>query len=135
MKHDAAIIAALRTRVGQLTDELDELRETVRQLRAVQFNSEWIPPPAIKLTPYEARIVGCLMGRETFCSFDLLMMALYSDRSSGEMPLDKIVPTFVCKARAKLVPWGIEIRNVWGRGYVMPPDSRERLRALEAEAA
>lgn len=48
---------------------------------------------------------------------DALHAALYSLRRGGDEPLDKIVDVYICKLRPKIRPLGIEIENVWGRGY------------------
>jgi hypothetical protein len=41
----------------------------------------------------------------------------------------------ICKMRKKLSPHGVEIRTIHGAGYELPPMSREKIKALMAEAA
>lgn len=130
-----AIEAALRTRIRQLTAQVEELEETVRQLRAVTFNSEWTPPAALGLTEREAAVVAFLLGRDRLCTKNAIMDAIYSLAPETDEPMEKIVDVFVCKARRKLKPHGIAIETVWGRGYQMPADSKARLRAMERKAA
>jgi two-component system, cell cycle response regulator CtrA len=37
---------------------------------------------------------------------------------------------FICKIRAKIEPFGINIETLWGRGYTMPPESKVELRGM-----
>ena len=46
----------------------------------------------------------------------------------------KIIDVFICKARAKLTPLGIELTTVWGRGYTMDAANRLKLTALVERA-
>jgi two-component system cell cycle response regulator CtrA len=47
-----------------------------------------------------------------------------------DQPEMKIIDVFICKARAKPTPHGIEITTIWGRGYLMSAVSRLKLDLL-----
>jgi DNA-binding response OmpR family regulator len=112
-----------RQRIAALEQELDQAQERIRQLEQMHFNADWSPPFEIGLTASEARVVSILTGCEGVASKDRIMQGLYS-LSPNDPPLEKIVDVLICKARAKLKPFGVEIVTRWGRGYEMPPASR-----------
>jgi two-component system cell cycle response regulator CtrA len=51
-----------------------------------------------------------------------------------DQPDMKIIDVFICKARAKLTPLGIELTTVWGRGYMMDAANRLKLTELVERA-
>ena len=123
-----------RLRIAGLERELDEAHERIRQLEALHFNAGWAPPDEIGLTAKEATIVAVLVGREGVVTTEQLMHALYALRPD-EPPQVKIIDVFVCKARKKLKPFGIEIRTHWGAGYSMPAESQAALINWQSAAA
>jgi len=120
-------------RVEGLQAEVDRLQARVDELEAALGKT--LPVPLEwRLTINEARIFGVLMARELGTK-QALMAALYGDRTADEEPMAKIVDVFVCKARAKLRPFGVSIETVWGQGYRLDQDTKARVRerlALEA---
>jgi hypothetical protein len=59
-----------------------------------------------------------------------MMSALYSGTDDRATP--KILDVIMCKMRTKLRPHGITVETVWGRGYRLSRQARERMAALGA---
>ncbi|WP_020179671.1 winged helix-turn-helix domain-containing protein [Methylopila sp. M107] len=104
--------------------ENDELRERIAQLQELLGFHE-TTPIEWRLTPSEAAVVGFLLKRP-MASKDEILSALYSLRPD-DPPAVKIVDVFVCKIRKKIKPFGVEIETVWGQGYRICSETRERL--------
>lgn len=120
MSLHADLIAALEAENEQLRDRVCALEE----LNGLRLEA----PLVLGLTTKEAKIFGFLSTRE-MATKPALMTLLYSDRPNEE-PDIKIVDVFVCKMRAKLEPFGIEITTMWGTGYAMTPASKAKAEAL-----
>jgi DNA-binding winged helix-turn-helix (wHTH) protein len=86
-----------------------------------------------KLTFSERLLLGLLMRRQR-ATKEQMMTVLYADRPDEE-PGSKILDVMICKMRKKLSPHGVEIRTLHGAGYELTPTSREKIKALMAEAA
>jgi two-component system cell cycle response regulator CtrA len=123
-----------RQRIAALERELDEARERIRQLEAIELGAAWVPPIEFGLTAGEACVVGCLAAHEGVSTKERIMLALYSQRPE-EPPEIKIVDVFVCKARAKLKRFGVEIVTRWGLGYELTPAGRAIVNADQRPAA
>lgn len=123
----------MRERIELLEQEVAELQERVRHLEEMKFGLDWHPPVELALTPAEAVILAALIANER-CSKENLLDA---SRQSGlgyrrDEVEPKIVDVYICKLRRKLQPHGLEIVTLWGRGYQLAPESRQRLQAWEA---
>jgi len=81
---------------------------------------------AFQLTKSESRLVAALMRHGNVVGKATLHTAIADHGLPASNP--KIVDVFVCKARKKLSPFGIEIDTVWGRGYSMGPDAIAAIR-------
>jgi DNA-binding response OmpR family regulator len=115
---------------AHLEAENDTLRERIDQLERALF-ADAPAPVEWGLTYQEARLVGCLLQRPV-ATKDALMATLY--RNDGREEADiKIIDVFICKARKKLAPFGIEIRTVWGQGYMIDETTRRRVLDGEVE--
>lgn len=114
-----------------LEAENELLREKVIALEEI-LGLRIETPLVLGLTSHEAKMFGILLKRELVTK-EAAMAALYGDRPNGEVEI-KIVDVFVCKARKKLKPFGIEIETVWGRGYRMPQTSKAIAAALLEQA-
>lgn len=114
------LIAALEE-IKRLTAEVASLRAAVTVL-----NAGPIIPIALGLTPGEENMLMALMqSGGAVKSKEQLLAAAYADRYGlGDEPEIKIVDVFVCKLRKKLAPHGIHVETVWGRGYLLPQESR-----------
>jgi two-component system cell cycle response regulator CtrA len=116
-------------RAKVLEAENEEMRERIDQLeKAIGIAVE--PPLVFDLTKSEAIMFGVLLNnraprKETF------MTALFSNHID-DPPEQKIIDVFICKMRAKLKPYGVEIKTCWGVGYEMPEASKAIARQLMA---
>lgn len=117
--------------VAAIEAENDTLRERVRQLEAL-LGVSFDAPLSLGLSPREAAVLGVLMARE-MATKDHIMAALYRDFARDE-PDPKIVDVFVCKLRAKIKRWRIEISTHWGRGYYMTQEAKARVRKMAGAA-
>lgn len=97
--------------------EIETLRERVRQLEDALVPDAATVPIEWQLTSSEARLFAFLTTREV-ATKTAIMQALYSDRPD-EDPEIKIVDVFICKLRKKVKPFGVDIETVWGRGYTL----------------
>lgn len=70
------------------------------------------------LTSQEFALFEALWSaRPRTMSKEQLLAALYGLRPESEEAEIKIIDVFVCKARKKLVPLGVNIETAWGVGY------------------
>lgn len=115
--------------IENLRDRVAELEEEVRQLRAQTVLTEaYRVPVEWRLTAKEEALALAFAKRGTL-SKDAVMAALWSPKwdLDGE-PSPKLVDVFVHNLRKKLAPHGLKIITQWGRGYVMPDDSRDKMK-------
>lgn len=120
-----------RLEVVEIENEM--LREQIRKLETmlgVHFGS----PLEFGLTGSEECVFGVLMLRE-LATKEMISIALYN--SLGKEAADeKIVDVFVCKIRAKIKAFGIEIKTMWGKGYYLTPETKRTVKTLlDARAA
>ena len=127
MGSEMSELFALRREVGALRDALEAMRGALASDAGVKIIE------LAKLTYSERMLLGLLMRRHR-ATKDQMMTMLYADRPDEE-PDSKILDVMICKMRKKLSPHGIEIRTIHGAGYELPPTSREKIKALMAEAA
>jgi two-component system, cell cycle response regulator CtrA len=113
-------------RLAILQAENDQLREQVAMLEAA-LGADVALPLMLGLTEKEARLVACMFSRDRM-SKAAAMAALYDVCDNEVEP--KVVDVFVCKARKKLLAWGIEVETIWGFGYAMTAAAKARLSAL-----
>lgn len=126
-------MADIEARCKLLEQENDELRDKIVRLEemlGVTFDA----PAFLELTSCEAVLFGVLLNRECVTK-TLAMDAIYGDRPDADVAEEKIVDVWICKIRAKLEPWGIEIETNWGQGYFMTPAMKTKARALIDEHA
>jgi two-component system cell cycle response regulator CtrA len=112
-------------RLTMLEAENELLREQVRRLEQALTGVRYVPFEW-GLTTSEALVVGVLVNRE-IATKDAIMAALYRDMSRDEAEI-KIVDVFICKVRRKLKPFAVTIETVWGVGYRLDAEWRDRLR-------
>lgn len=106
--------------------KVEELEETIRQMRAGFFEPEFIRPDAwpVHLTDGEKCFCEVFLNAKPnrLVTREFLLEALkaaprawifdYADTS-------KIVDVYACKIRKKLKPYGVTITTVWGKGFVL----------------
>lgn len=121
--------SALQAQNRALRERNEELEELVIQLKGEMGLGTDLPASLPHLTRYEADMLRLLIARR-MVSRDAAMVAIYSDRE--EAPHEKIVDVWVCKLRAKLKPFPIEIITRWGQGWYLTDASRANLKAMKA---
>ncbi len=105
-----------RTAIERLVEENEILSERVKQLERFLYPSAPVPLDWC-LTRNEVTVFTCLVAREV-ADKEFIWVALYGNRPD-DGPNQKIIDVFVCKIRKKLRKFGVEINNVWGRGYTL----------------
>ena len=88
----------------------------------------FIAPVVLRLTGSEGTVLGVLMAR-AMATKEQIMNLVYAARIDDE-PNIKVIDVFVCKLRAKLKPFDINIQTIWGRGYAMAAEEVAKVRAL-----
>jgi len=109
--------------IARLRNENEDLREQVRQLKAV-LAPEIEVPLEWGLSASERTIVQTLIARPV-ATRQMIWKSLYDGMKDDRDP--KVIDVFMCKIRHKLRPAGIVISTVWGRGWALAPEWRERL--------
>lgn len=98
-----------------LREENDELREHIRQLTEQLASTKFAFPRDLGLTPTQEVVLRHLLTRDVITRRSTMLL-LYSDRADdvlGENNID----VHISRIRQKLGPSGIQIENVWGRGW------------------
>lgn len=109
--------------------EVEYLREENRQLRESLGGAEFSFPREWRLTRAEQRLLSCLYtGKNYFRIEEALRFASCHGNATDR----DVVKVRVCGMRKKLKPFGIEIRNVWGEGYELTPESAAIIKAALA---
>lgn len=121
-------MADFEHRCEVLTAENEALRLRVAELEE-QLGVTFDAPPFLGLTGQEAKLFGVFLAREAVTK-RLAMDVLYGNKPDGDAAEDKIIDVFVCKLRAKLKPFGLEIGTNWGQGYFMDAANKAKVRAL-----
>lgn len=103
--------------------ERDELLERIRQLESELYHTDWIAPSEFGLTRQEQAFLACLLTRE-MRSHDSILTAISNGNADVDSRLSQVV---ACKVRRKLKPYGIDVQRVWGIGYRISEDARQRL--------
>ena len=109
--------------MSDLAEENAELRERVKYLEGLLMQRGAVPA-VFGLTPKEYAIVGMLVARNEV-SKDQLMTVLYGDPDNE--PASQVLSVFVSKARGKLLPFGVEISTIWGRGWSMSKEAKAKV--------
>ena len=119
LQHNAA--AALR-------EHIEELEETVRQLRELLIPSVTFPAE-IGLTATESKMLSFLLARSpNIVSKERIFQAIYFD--AQDAPVSKIIDVMLLRCRKKLAPYGVEIARSWGAGVGIESRSAAILRTI-----
>ena len=106
-----------------LREQVARLRKALSPLRSVAF---------FKLSKSEERIFSILL-RQGYVSRSSILDFLYLERDEDE-PYEKILDVFVCRLRKKLGKYGISVQTVWGQGYALTKQMRQKAyEVLDAE--
>jgi two-component system, cell cycle response regulator CtrA len=98
-------------------EEIDTLRERIRQLEDMLKPDECIILNEWQLTPRERRIFAILANGK-IRSKEAILQLVYFDKI-GDIPCVEIIGVYVHRMRKKLAPFGFNIRTAWGCGYSM----------------
>lgn len=113
--------------LAALRAENDKLRDQVRNLKDTFLSPAPVFSSIFKLTKNESAMLSAIFRSSGFLPTRALHIAMHGLDPDTD---PKIVAVYVCKLRKKLRPHGITIESIWGEGYRIVGDSRERLRAL-----
>lgn len=83
-------------------------------------------PPEYELTAPETRMLALLVAHDVLTK-ETAYTALYPDFNTA--PEVKILDIMVYHIRKKIKPFGIVIATLWGRGWSLGPETRERLKS------
>lgn len=120
----AGNVRSLQERVAAMPprDAVEHLVWLLGELLWAEESHSLTPAPGLRLSPTEARALFLLDRRRgSVVRRTSIMAALYSDRSDGDTPDDKIADVIICKIRAKLSAAGVPARILtrWGSGFVL----------------
>lgn len=107
----------------------DELQEQVRQLEAIAFGQAWNPPAYLRLSRAELAIVQTLLAHDRPIDDDTLFRAtrMALKKWADEKTDGTVIKVWVSKIRRKFGPHGLQIQNVFGFGYQLPFETRQKL--------
>ena len=109
-----------------LRTENEELRERVRQLEEL-LRDPIQPLWNLSLTKTKERMLGILYRTPGVVPRERMDFALHGADSVTDL---KCIDVHLSGLGRRLRPHGITIETVWGVGYRLPPESRERIAAL-----
>lgn len=112
--------------VQQLRAEMKILASDVKELQAVANIGHVLVPPALNLTPSQQALLQSLMVRKV-SSTDALYVALYGEDDRRDV---KNVNAQLTYLRRKLVPIGVDIRRMVGRGWYLVQEDKDKIQAL-----
>lgn len=110
---------AMQKQIDDLEFENAELRKALVPPTA-QIPLEW------GLTPHEVEIVAAMAARE-FLGKEQIRTVLYAGIPQGEERHWKNADVYIFKIRAKLKPFGVEIRTIWARGWQFDKEWRDKI--------
>jgi hypothetical protein len=126
---EQATIRKLRADNILLSERVDELKETVRQLREIMrpklsFTSEW------SLTKQQAALLAGVYSRPVATN-DQCIEALGRNDFHDQLGNDKLnhMKVVMHNLRRKLEPFDIRIRTLHRQGYSMDSENKARVRA------
>lgn len=125
---DSATVVSQARMIEDRDMEIAELKERLHQETIL------VVPGTRKLTPAEAAMTSLLLTRD-FCSkMDLFLCYEHKGGKDGPRSVDpRVVDVSLCRIRQKLAPLGIEIKTIWGKGYMIERANRDVIIAkLEA---
>ena len=122
--------AQMQRRLDELESERDNARARVAELEEALFRPDFRVPPEWRLRRQEVTLLGALIASgDAVLTRAAMMSALYG---SDDWATPKIIDVIMCKMRTKLKPHGITVETVWGRGYRLSRQARERISAIGA---
>ena len=118
-------LSSYKLRCSVLEAELDILKE---KNRTDNCESDYIKYVTLfRFTKNEAKIFGALMQKNQIDKVRF-MATLYPDPDRS--PQTKIIDVWICKMRYKLKKYKIEIGTVYGIGYYLSNDNKNKVKLL-----
>jgi len=114
---------------------VDELEETVRQLRAELSAIGYRAPKEFGLTTSEETMLGMMLQHDRFVSAECLFDAIPHIKDKDHFDSFKIMAVHISKMRRKLSYYQIVIETGRHKGWRLRPDARERLRNWNVQRA
>lgn len=124
--------ADLKAKCVALQAECDRLEARVMLLEDALYGGDPHFPVEWELTKLETRWLATLYARSGVVTRDMLLTAIYQERSLPDL---KILNVVACKVRRKVAPFGVEIETVWGRGYRLADPEKAKEAAFGADRA
>jgi DNA-binding winged helix-turn-helix (wHTH) protein len=115
--------------IAELREQLDKANETILQLQQLLQAKSGNLYEGIKLTRNQRTVVDMLLATNGICSKEHLYAALYPSRQAHKPDLQVFRETLRV-IRNQLRPHRIDIQTVFGKGYIMPSESKSKLRGL-----
>ena len=109
------------------------LVEQIELLKREIYGLSWVSPPELKLTAAQDCIVAAMVAHDRVLSDQFLFDASRTRGTSSDEMGSHLVTVMICHIRKKLEPFGLKIRTVYGRGYCLPPATRQALLNWPAE--
>jgi len=103
----------------RLRARVEELEETVRQLRSIAAQASPLPDWVPYLTRHESAILQLFLAREVVTIDAMEAIIHEGDTRSGNL-----LSVYVYHLRKKLAKSGVKIETIFRRGYRMPPASK-----------
>lgn len=117
---------------------VEELEETVRQLKEELNAIGYRAPKVFGLTTSEETMLGMLIQHDRYVSAECLFDAVPHMKDKDDFETFKVMAVHISKMRRKLNPYKLQIETGRHLGWRLTPESRERLlnwRVHEAVAA
>lgn len=122
-----------------LAARVEEQAEEIRQLKAELAMAPWEPPAALQIgRGQQLAALRLLLARDRVVNFWAIRSAILDGgifRCAAEDVTDNHMKVVVSKLRTKLRAHGMNIETVWGEGYRLPPETRQRLLNWTSERA
>ncbi len=132
---------SLQEEVAFLKQRIAAALATQARLRRELMPGEIIHPrSALGLPPTQRYILACLLHRGPWARESLAdILTLYREEggeSDDQVNSARHVDAAICRIRAAVRPYGLQIHTLYGRGFTIVPSQRRAFRELlEAEAA
>ncbi|MBN9457375.1 MAG: winged helix-turn-helix domain-containing protein [Bosea sp.] len=114
----------------RLREEIDQLREESRWLRELLRPPEFLPA-VFRFTALEERAFKALLNRDQWPR-ESLHNVTYDEHNDRDLPDIKVIDVMICKMRKKLKPLGVEIETLYGQGYRISSEHKQRVRDVIA---
>jgi len=108
--------------------ELLQARARIAELETA-LGGGFIAPQCFGLTRTEERLVGLMMQLPRV-SREQAATALYDDAHRAMVQTTLTIQCFIQKVRVKLKAHGIIVNNIYGAGWAIPAQDKERILAM-----